>query len=47
MKIISIKKIKNWASKKEMLEFCDHIISHQERYSKERVFEAKELSNYS
>ncbi len=42
---IPIKYIKKWKNTEEMLSHCSHIISHAERYEKERVFEAKELLN--
>jgi hypothetical protein len=43
--VIPIKHIKKWNSQSELLEFCEHIVSHSERYEKERVFEAKEIIN--
>jgi len=43
--VISIKNIKNWESKQDIIEFCEHIILHSERYESERVFEAKEILN--
>lgn len=43
--LIPIKKIKKWNSEKEIIEFCKHILSHQERYEKSRIFEAKEVLN--
>lgn len=45
MKLIPIKHIKKWTSENELLEHCKHIISHSERYEKERVFEAKQILN--
>ena len=41
-----IKYIKKWKNKEEMLEHCRHIISHAERYEKERIWEAKNILNY-
>lgn len=43
MKIIPIKHIKQWADEQELIEHCEHILSHEERYEKTRVFEAKTL----
>lgn len=40
---IPIKHIKKWSSKEDMLDHCRHIISHSDRYEKERVFEAKTI----
>ena len=40
---IPINNIKKWETKEAMLDHCRHIISHSERYEKERVFEAKTL----
>jgi len=40
---VAIENIKNWKNKQEIIEHCNHIISHSERYEKERVFEAKTL----
>lgn len=40
---IVIENIKNWKNDQEIIEHCNHIISHSERYEKERVFEAKTL----
>lgn len=42
--MLPIKKIKKWKNN-ELKEFCEHIISHRERYCKERIFEAKEILN--
>jgi nicotinic acid mononucleotide adenylyltransferase len=38
---IPIEYIKKWRNNDEIIEHCQHIISHSERYEKERVFEAK------
>ena len=43
--MISIKNIKKWKSDEELREFCEHIVSHSERYTAERIFEAKEIFN--
>lgn len=40
---IAIENIKDWENNEEIIEHCNHIISHSERYEKERVFEAKTL----
>ena len=43
-----IKNITNWeklGGNTAIIKHCEHIISHAERYEKERVFEAKELLN--
>lgn len=48
LNIIPIKKLNNWkklGGDKALLSFCEHIISHSERYIPERVFEAKEIVN--
>lgn len=45
---IPIKRITNWekiGGNIALLEFCEHIVSHSERYVAERVFEAKEIIN--
>ena len=44
-KVIPILKIKKFKTIKEVIEFCNHILSHKERYEDERVFEARELLN--
>jgi len=41
--VIPIIRIKKWKNNNEIIEFCNHIISHSERYEKERVFESKQL----
>lgn len=41
--IIPIKNIRKWTSEQELKDFCEHIISHSERYFASRVFEAKEI----
>lgn len=41
----SILKIKIWESDAEIIEFCEMILSEQNRYQPERVFEAKEILN--
>ena len=47
-KSVPIEKIKKWKSSDEIIEHCRHIISHSERYEKEKVFEAKTvLQKYS
>lgn len=46
--IIPIKNLNDWeklGGDKALLSFCEHIISHSERYIPERVFEAKEITN--
>ena len=43
--VIAIEYIRKWSSTDEIVEFCKHIISHSERYEKERVFEAKSVLN--
>lgn len=48
MKTTPIKYITNWSilgGDIAIIKHCEHIISHSERYEKERVFEAKELLN--
>lgn len=32
---------------KQLIEHCNHIISHSERYEKDRVFEARELVQHN
>ncbi len=39
--VAPIEFIKDWRNEGDIIEFCDHIILHGERYEKERVFEAK------
>ncbi len=39
--VTPIEYIKKWNSKTEIIEHCNHIISHSEKYEKERTFEAK------
>lgn len=44
--IAPIKYITDWSKlggDKAMIEHCEHIISHAERYERERVFEAKTI----
>ena len=41
----SIMNVKRWENDYELIEFCNHIISHSERFVSERVFEAKEILN--
>jgi hypothetical protein len=45
MKLMPIRQIKKWRSDKELLEHCEHIVSHAERYVPARVFVAKEIIN--
>jgi len=48
IKPIPIKYITNWdilGGDIAIAKHCEHIISHAERYEKERIFEAKELLN--
>lgn len=40
--VIPITQIKKW-TQAELKEFCEHIVSHSERYMSERVFEAKSI----
>jgi hypothetical protein len=42
-----IKQIKIRESDEKMLEYCQHIIDHQERYEPDRVFEAKNILQYT
>lgn len=39
--VMPIEHIKKDWEQSELQEFCEHIISHSERYEAERVFEAK------
>lgn len=43
--VIPIKNITEFKNDEELKDFCEHIVSHSERYEKERVFEAKEILN--
>ena len=43
--VIPIIHIKGWESDAKLTEFCEHIISHSDRYERERVFEAKTVLN--
>ena len=42
--VTPIRQIKDF-TEEELREFCQHIVSHSERYVPERVFEAKEILN--
>lgn len=46
-KPLSIRQIKIRESDEKMLEYCQHIIDHQERYEAERIFEAKNILQYT
>ncbi len=39
--VTPIEYIKKWNNETEIIKHCNHIITHSERYEKERVFEAK------
>ena len=41
--MMPIKLIQKRKSDEELIEFCNHIISHSERYDPYRVFEAKSI----
>ncbi len=43
--IVQLNDWKKLGGNTAIIEFCEHIISHAERYVPERVFEAKELLN--
>ena len=43
--LVSIKYIKDWDSINEMIEYCNHVLSHSERYVSERIEEAKKIIN--
>lgn len=46
--ITPIRHLNNWeklGGDNALLKFCEHIVSHAERYIPERVFEAKSIIN--
>jgi hypothetical protein len=43
MQLKTIRNMKIWKTDADMLEYCEHILKHTERYIPERVFEAKNI----